>query len=816
MLRRAAAFAVVLVATISASRAQTPPPLPPSEPVGTTLFTPEPRQPTGDNVGYDASIEGYIYPPRYQRGTPQSEGEQSSFGIRRTKQRVDRDQIETFLRDLSGIEKGPIEESEMERYLRAFSRKYRVFIPDRDVLLTSRLDRKALTNALQNSLLKSPTEMPEMRYQIANGQMKYWRELTPVERMAMLQEIRTGQFFNPVVQPEIGKIATMLTSNPSFGRPGSELFSETGQYNTGAYDPNGNQKWIMSSSGPRQQMDLSYRTSPQIAGSTISVQEQLRPLGIPVANTAEFMEFGPDWNDIDMWLRSYYSNGRPRFDKDGNELHANGRRKFSDSGMPLYSNGRPRYDGGGQPLHSNGRRKETDDGRPLFANGRARISQEGRELYPGGQRRWTDDGLGPNPGSQALQSNRTYVDERQSPTDPVNTYAGTNDNFSINGNQTNLPSDATAFRDSGTIGDTRWLQAGGRGPEPRRDPFDDKYDTPTYTRATTDIYSSARQLYANGRPRESDTGVKLHANARKRFSGDGIGASPFELDPANQDVSDPTRPPPAPREVTFEKELYTSGRSAFNAEGTRLYSNARPRSNDRGEYLYSNNRRVANDQGKALTPSGSEITPTFGYQGRAQGKYLVYEVVEGAISKTAKGKVSIQPRGGGRAVELAIESVTVLPAGQTDPVPGDPSRLAVGMQVKAVRPGYRTYVDGALVEDEMAEAAPYLLTNHPGARATGGVSGDFALVSITSARLKRLEGSQLAVQPTTGGNPLTVQIGAESVLLRKRQRELLPADMRQVRVMPGSFDLLAVQAASFKNGKRAAQGAPLLLAVIER
>ena len=76
----------------------------------------------------------------------------------------------------------------------------------------------------------------------------------------------------------------------------------------------------------------------------------------------------------------FYANGKPKRDRQGNQIYPNGQRMFNERGVPLYSNGKPKVDRRGRAMHSNGRAKFDRQGGAVHANGQPKTNKLGQTL----------------------------------------------------------------------------------------------------------------------------------------------------------------------------------------------------------------------------------------------------------------------------------------------------------------------------------------------------------------------------------------------------------------------------------------------------
>lgn len=332
-------------------------------------------------------------PPLYGR---KKKDASNPYGLAPSNQTIDKDNIKTFVTQISGAGKTAIEESEIEQIIDALEATHGVYIHDRDVLAVGKLNADQLVSALTKTLLETGANQKD-----GDIQMKRKFPIGPA--------VRNGEFDERQRIPGLGE--------PSSSRSGQNAFND-----------NGSQKSV------GQRRDYKSKVSrgtdnPQSYHTTYKDRDQ-KAKGNPYFPPEDSIR------DIDNKATEFFSNGKPKYDDSGNELYPNGRRRFSTQGLPLYSNGRPRVDGEGNELHSNGRKKNAADGRPLYANGqptistagtplhrdgKPRMSADGRPLYangkpeksadgvalhPNGQRKYSGDGVGKSPF-------RTETDKRQ-------------------------------------------------------------------------------------------------------------------------------------------------------------------------------------------------------------------------------------------------------------------------------------------------------------------------------------------------------------------------------------------------------------------
>lgn len=331
------------------------------EPASTTLTPREGVAPYTPNAAYQGGTRSGIAGPRAGYDPT------SAYGLGKAQQNVDRDHISRFVkRATAGMGKDEtIEESEAEEILNAFEDEHKVYIPERDLLLTSQLTSTGLINAMNNALLQGGSNASDV-----DLRRERWVPIGPAVRHGRYEERQRlpgltdgagNQFYGNATQKSIG-----LTRDYR-----SEV---TRHYGSGA-----------AASLPQP-----YATSYAEAAARRDRNPYFPP--------------EPTIRDLDERATEFYSNGQPRFNNEGLEVYPNGRRKVSDAGVPLYSNGRPRVDGSGRPLHSNGRRKQTDDGRALYANGLPKTRRDGTVLLRNGRPAATTDGRRLHPNGMAAET----------------------------------------------------------------------------------------------------------------------------------------------------------------------------------------------------------------------------------------------------------------------------------------------------------------------------------------------------------------------------------------------------------------------------
>lgn len=413
------------------------------------------------------------------------------YGLKSAHQTIDKDQIKTYFRDVLGLGEGKVEESELNRLLPMFEKKFNVYLADRDVLETSGLDRQGLINAISKSLLANPTQLQENQpsYRNSNGDWVSWRDLSNNERLAIRVQIENGTFgiYNRDV-----RLPGLSPSDPRFGAFANEQF----------YYPNGSQK---TSAVPRaydNSQSFTVNTKPKIT----------------ITDLKYFYEHGVDVHQLEDRFKAYYSNGRSRYDRDGNEVYPNGRRKYSDDGTPLYSNGRPKFDRMGNALHSNGRLMANSAGIPLYADGRPMLSDSGASLFRSGRKRFTGDGQRPEGEAAEMSDNRQlYAGGTASETsEGVRLHANGRKMFNDDG----LGKNPYAKYRAGAIIDPALPQDGD--------------SRPTRSSFVTELYSNSRpaasedgnRLYSNSRPRSADDGSYLYPDQQTFANGDNRALTP--------------------------------------------------------------------------------------------------------------------------------------------------------------------------------------------------------------------------------------------------------------------------------------------------
>lgn len=330
-------------------------------------------------------------------------------------------ELKTFFQQVVGTKENEIvQESEIEDILNKFEYQFGVLIPDRDVLITSSLTTKDLILALRQRIEQTPGgagELPLAAISINGNNKQNWESVKPFQRRDLLN--------NP------GRMLKDVLSAPGLTDGAGGAYSASGALNSAS--GLGYPKVDLETVVARAILDL----RPDIGDPSKADPVSLRLAALRRSNAAitkadyallvrEFLN-GPSEKDFkasgiadrdllgptsqtdridDDWFRlriavfrqyqqaatQNYSNGRSRFDAQGNEVYPNGRRKVDDSGQPLYSNGRPKSDPTGRPLHSNGMPKYSSGGVPLYANGTMKKSQTGRDLYRAGGQKTSERG----------------------------------------------------------------------------------------------------------------------------------------------------------------------------------------------------------------------------------------------------------------------------------------------------------------------------------------------------------------------------------------------------------------------------------------
>lgn len=450
----------------------------------------------------------------------------------------------------------------------------------------------------------------------------------------------------------------------------------------------------------------------------------------------------------DEKAKEFYSNGLAKYDANGNELYANGRRKVSDAGVALYSNGRPKVDTFGNLVHSNGRRKATNDGRELFANGMPKVATDGVLLSRQGQRRLSADGRSPYGQGKPVFEN-----------------------------------DITMTKDGQLV-------------DPNADP-----------NRRTDVaeQSSARPLYASGRPMSTAEGEKLYPNGKRKYTGDGLGYSPFD---ENEDSADQGR------KTELVKELYPNGKAAYSPDGKRLYANGKPRSNDEGVYLYKNGRKmVDNSQDLALTPTGEAVVGTQGFQGRPQGQFPIYQIVTGKIVKLDGKQLVVRPQGASDDLTVAIDRPYIAREANRAHLPGQFSQLVPQLAVTVVTRADTTFVDGDLVDQQSPAAAVAIFASNPrvGSAAADGQAEE---VFVATGSVRGFREGDLILRDGTTGAELRFDV-ADTILQKERDGAITPADIRSIQ--PGmQARVIARRQVEYKAGKPTPAGNATALAVLQK
>lgn len=330
-------------------------------------------------------------------------------------------ELKTFFQQVVGTKENEIvEESEIEDILNRFEYQFGVLIPDRDVLISSSLTTKDLILALRQRIEQTPGgngNLPLAAVPINGDNKQNWESVKPFQRRdmlnnpkAMLKEVLSvpgltggaGDSYSatgalnaasglgyPKVDLESVVARAILDLRPDIGDPTK---SDPASLRLAA---------ARNSNGPISKADYAVLVREFLNGSSAS---EFKASGIAdrdlLGPTTQTDRIDDDWFRLRIAVfRQYqqaatqnYSNGRPRFDAQGNEVYPNGRRKVNDSGRPIYSNGRPKSDANGRPLHSNGMPKYTTGGTPIYANGSLKKSQTGRSLYRDGGRKTSDRG----------------------------------------------------------------------------------------------------------------------------------------------------------------------------------------------------------------------------------------------------------------------------------------------------------------------------------------------------------------------------------------------------------------------------------------
>lgn len=782
------------------------------------------RQDNGENKGFNP-IEG-------------------PFGLKPAGNAVDKDQIKAFVDNSSTAGEGVIEESELVDIMDQFENRYGVEIQDRDVLQVSGLTKASLIQALQNAVANKSqaSESNKVLYRNSNNRYVPWHQLSNPERQSLIGNIQSG-----TARRKDFKIVRSETMDqryyPSGPAAGTEKLGGDNRYTysngnqrsspyAGSYDSyrKGQNPWndterYKSRYGEKSLWQKIYQkevTALADAGENVSIarngvlgqEVKNHPLYLSSKNSALFRD-GPDPRFIAEFLddrpansdrpnlpgtidnqtrnnnKGNYSNGRPRYDKNGNELYANGARKKNDIGVELYSNGQPKLNNAGDLLHSNGRRKTSDSGDVLYANGNIKRNRDGVELYPNGRKRWNNDGLSPGEYSRQRMMN--------------------------------------AERDAGLVGDQV---------------FRKEEEQPAFIKEKK---SSNVELYSNGRKQETSGGVKLHANGRRRFSGDGIGDNPFvpdELANLREDQRTPPKQDNRPyndrvrvidantmdqqqdadisqRKASFVAELYTNGKRQYTDNRDRLSDNGKRKSNDQNAFLYKNGREENNLGNRALTTTGARVNATSGFKGRPQGKFRIYDVVDGTVVKVADGKLTFRPKGELEDITLSTKDATLARAGTggnaagEEPQPGDWKQLTPRLGIQAIIRSQSQFVDGEAVETGVDRELVAVLAPNPRVGLKEIPDGPRALRYVLAGRSKGLGEGALVVTTGPKNEERKLALGEDVFLEKKVEGVLTPAPILALAV-GRRIDVIVEEEVTYKNGTIETRGASRALGVIER
>lgn len=546
-----------------------------------------------------------------------------------------------------------------------------------------------------------------------------------------------------LVQLQNGKLQLFQNPESDNLRVTDRRYSTSGD-RRGFY-PNGNQETSAYAMTYNRNRNLSPKEKAMFRGEYTRIMSSL-------AAQREFYKNGPSEKLLESIegknpeRKGFYSNGRARFDSRGNEVYANGARKKNDKGVPLYSNGRPKVNDLGQQLFSNGLRKTTDDGKLLYADGSLRRTADGVELFRNGNRKWTGDGRMPGGYDQQRRNNSQAE-------------------VSTNGVE-QIPRDNAPLR--------------------------------------SDAQESVnRATYSNGRPQVTDQGVQLHANGKKRFSGDGIVRGVDNRTPSDINSG---------RKTDFVAELYSNGKRTYNERSDRLYDNGKSRTTNQNAFLYKNGRELTTAGNRALTPTGERVNAISGFQGRPQGKFPVFEIIDGTVVKYSDDRLILRKKGDIEPQTLRVGTAEVARIGDP-PVPGTLDQLSPNLAVQAVSRKMVQFVDGELVEEDEEPELYAVLASNPKVGLATVPDGRQVVRSILTGRVKTFGDGKLFIEGRSGEvTPVTI---SEDVLLQQmKQGTPTPAEIKYI--TPGRrVSVVAEQVQVYKDGKLAETGPPRALAVIE-
>ncbi|QDU63086.1 hypothetical protein Pan216_39610 [Planctomycetes bacterium Pan216] len=579
---------------------------------------------------------------------------------------VDKDQIETFVKQIAGFGDKTIAESELELIVEEFQNTYGVTVPNRDVLVTSKLSGKSLVNALTKAVNDTVGGEPlqsEFRVRdFGNKAFDASKYIDVAERdkfsfepgpnngrdFFIIRNTKTGMIETTVKTDSLRQLLPGLQRGvPQYG-PGRPAQLATGgvqlpgnrrganpwqldkYHSSGALknygtSKNGTNRYSRSYAGSQGGNPYSGTAGSTYGKSRAKYDSFANPNAGPrtgaylgtghLAPKGKGLTLDEVLRDIEEQESEFYSNGSPRVDDKGREVYPNGSPKFSTTGVPLYSNGRPRVDAVGNRLHSNGRRMFADSGQPLYANGSARAANSGAALFRDGRKKLSGGGVA-----------------------PVGTDVDANASLPVN-------ADGELVVGSGTKN-----------------------------------FSGARALYDNGQARIDQEGAKLHPNATKRYSGDGIGNTK--------------------NAAGFVERLYKNGESEYTRSGKRLFSDGGRRSDDQDQFLYRNGQRMVNQLGgKALSPTGDAIAATYGNQGRPQGFYRLYDVVTATIVRAEDANtLVVKPRGSTSEVTWDVGNASVIREAGSKRILGSIDQLRPRYTITAVVQANVQFVDGDEVD----------------------------------------------------------------------------------------------------------------------
>lgn len=703
------------------------------------------------------------------KGTNPVEG---PFGLKPSSVKFDKSQIKNFVEQVVGAPEGPIEESELSDLLDAIEQRFGVQIPDRDVILVSGVTAKGLVDAVQKSVIDKNVgqEKQPFLFRKSKGQKAEWSELSLPEKQAVLVQLQNANlqtFQNP-------ESDSLRVYDRKYTRSNLASGDKRGFY------PNGNQE--------TSPYAMTYeRDRKATEGEKQQARDEYKRIMQSLESQRDFYKNGPSIKFLkaveskDPERKGFYSNGKSRFDAAGNEVYANGARKINDVGIPLYSNGRPKVDMLGNPLFSNGRRKTTDDGKILYSDGSVRRTADGVELFRNGKKRWTGDGR--MPGSYQDQQ---QVNERQR-----NAYNEQRDAYQLN------PS----------------IEIAAINPKTQEKPRPDAAQK-----------SENRATFKNGRPQMTEDGVQLHANGKKRFSGDGIGDNPFGPPELRNDNRTPLKQDNLPynksglrdlsqRKAAFVAELYPNGKRTYGEQGDRLYDNGKSRTNDQNAFLFKNGRELTTAGNRALTPTGERVNATSGFQGRPQGKFPVFEIMDGAVVKVEDDRIILRRKGDveGQTYSLGTAKVARI---SDPPVPGSIDQLSPNLAVQAVSRKMVQFVDGELVESDEEPELYAILASNPKVGSGKIADGRQDVRTIITGRLKTLADGKILVETGPKREVLPITISEDMLLQRDQKGEPTPTEIKYI--TPGKMvTIVAEQVLEYKDGKLDETGALRALAVIQ-